>query len=239
MQTPHQASADHAPTAVTPAPDFLAVGRYRDRNGQNQLLPYSQSEFERAVNAYQYRIGSCGLKSGDVILVISLYDESFQFGAFNHAMLDFDFVRVAADASPFDASRVESIIRQFNPAAVVGITAGVLDGLRGLGLDPLALLAGRRIWARPDAYPQLRHSDNIKLYHWLDVGPAIAMECGEASGAHIDRREWQVSIEDGEVVLSSRLQRCMPFDQYRTGIKATLINGTCRCGVAGPRLLPA
>jgi hypothetical protein len=223
--------------ACTDSPP-MAAGRYRHRDGQELLLPFNHSELERAVRAYQYRIGSCGLKSGDVILVISLYDESFQFGAFNTALLDFDFVRVSADASPFDAGRVESIIRQFNPAAVVGINRAVLDGLASLGHDAGALLANRRVWARPDAWVQLRAVPGLNLYRWLEVGPAIAMECGEGAGAHIDSMEWRVESDAGELVLSSRLPRCLSFDRYRTGIRASLLTATCSCGVAGVRIIP-
>jgi hypothetical protein len=216
----------------------MAAGRYRHRDGQDLLLPFNRSELERAVRAYQYRIGSSGLQSGAIILVISLYDESFQFGAFNTALLDFDFVRVSADASPFDAARVESIIRQFNPAAVVGINRAILDGLASLGHDAGALLANRRVWARPDAWAQLQAVPGLKLYRWLEVGPAIAMECGEGAGAHIDSIEWQVDVDQGELVLSSRLQRCLAFNRYRTGVRATLLPGTCSCGVAGVRIIP-
>src|SRR5690606_41354618 len=76
----------------------------------------------------------------------------------------------------------------------------------------------------------------IRLRRWLDLGPAVAMECSHGLGAHIDRKEWQVTAEDGEIVLSSRFARAMDFANYRTGVRATLDHSACACGSADPRV---
>src|SRR5690606_17008492 len=120
-----------------------------------------------------------------------------------------------------------------------GITAAVLDGLEALGHDPRKLLAGRVVWARPDAHARLKDAADINLRLWMEVGPALAMQCAHGEGAHIDRLEWRVENIDGEVVLSSRLERAVTFENYHTGIKARVEHGSCACGSADPRVIPS
>lgn len=224
--------------AHTPHPaEPMAVGSYRDATGTLQLLPYSQGEYERAIQAYQHRLGTCHFRTGEQVLVVSTFDESFQFGSLGRALQGFGLVLVSCDASYFDAARSESCLRRFDISAVAGINAAVLDGLIALGHDPLKLLSGPVVWARPDAYERLAGEPGIRLRRWLDLGPAVAMECSHGLGAHIDRKEWQVTAEDGEIVLSSRFARAMDFANYRTGVRATLDHSACACGSADPRVV--
>ncbi|MET0378818.1 MAG: hypothetical protein ABW049_07475 [Spongiibacteraceae bacterium] len=215
----------------------MAVGRYCDRNGEQQLLPYSHPEFERAILMYQFRLGTFHFRTGDEVLITSLFNESAQFAPMERSLRDFGLVLLSADSSFFDAARIESILRRFNVAAVAGINAGVLDGLIELGHDPLKLFANRVVWARPDAHARLAAVPGINLRAWLEVGPAVAMQCALGEGAHINRLEWQVDTVAGEIVLTSRLHRAVNFERYHTGVHAHLECAACACGSADPRVM--
>lgn len=215
----------------------MAIGRYTDRNGEEQLLPFSQPEFDRAILACQNRIGTFHFRTGDEVLITSLFNESAQFAPLERSLRDFGLVLLSADASFFDAARIESILRRFDSVAVAGINAAALDGLVALGHDPQQLLANRVVWARPDAQARLAAVPGINLRLWVEVGPAVGMQCAHGEGAHINRLEWKIDIDDGEIVLTSRLHRAVNFRGYHTGVRAPVDYAACACGSADPRVL--
>ncbi len=215
----------------------MAVGRYPHRDGEMHLLPYSIAEFERLVQSYQFRLGTFHFRSGDQILICSLFDESAQFAALERSLRDFGLVQLNSDSSFFDAGRTESHMRRFDVAAVCGVNAAMLDGLVAMGHDQNKVFANRVVWARPDAQQRLQSVPGINLRLWTEVGPAVAMQCAHGEGAHINRLEWHVETIGGEIVLSSRLDRSLDFDRYRTGVRAQLVTSACRCGSADPRVV--
>jgi len=146
-------------------------------------------------------------------------------------------VQLNSDSSFFDAGRTESHMRRFDVAAVCGVNAAMLDGLAAMGHDQNKVFANRVVWARPDALERLKSVPGINLRLWLEVGPAVAMQCAHGEGAHINRLEWHVETIGGEIVLSSRLDRSLDFDRYRTGVRAQLVTSACRCGSADPRVV--
>jgi phenylacetate-coenzyme A ligase PaaK-like adenylate-forming protein len=214
----------------------ITVGRYL-HGDETRFLPFSAQELERAADAYGRRIGTFHFRTGEHVLQTALYDESAQFLAFERELSRFGLVLCPGDASLFDAARSESIVRRFGVTAVMGVNGALLDGLVALGHDPAQVPAGPVVWARPDAYERLKGIDGIRLYRWMEIGPAVAVECAAGAGAHIDAVEWKVEQENGEIVLSSRLHRCVTFDRYRTGISAKVDHTACSCGSADPRVV--
>jgi hypothetical protein len=213
----------------------LAVGRYFHR-GQPLFLPFSSAEVQRARLAMQRRLASFHFRASHGILITSLVDEGAQFVALERAAMDYGLVVCPADSSFFDAARVESIIRRFDIAAVAGVGLPALEGLRHCGHDPAKVFAGLTVWARPDAYPILQAMPAVNLRRWLEIGPAMAVECSAAQGAHLDRMEWDVELEEGCIVLTSRLRRALEFYRLHTGIRAHLRHDVCLCGSNDPRV---
>ncbi len=217
----------------------MAVGRYLDASGERQALPYSALEGERSTRSLLKVLNTFEFSMGSNLLITALFDQGVQALGMERAVMQFNMVAVSADSSLFDARRVESIIRLFPLAGAYGITAATLDGLAGLGHDPLKLFGGIVVWAWPDAYERLAGQPGITVFRCLEVGPALAVECSAAAGAHIDRFEWAIDTVDGEVVLSSRLERCQTFHHYYTGLRGQVLHGVCNCGSTDPRIVPA
>ncbi|CAN7574228.1 hypothetical protein [Pseudomonas umsongensis] len=217
----------------------MAVGRYFDAQGERQILRYSALEIERSTRSILKVLNTFDFHMGSNLMVTALLDQGVQAMGMERAVMQFNMVAVSADSSLFDARRVESIIRRFNLVGAYGITAATLDGLVGLGHDPLKLFAGMVVWAWPDAYARLAGQPGLTVFRCLELGPALAIECSAGTGAHIDRFEWAVDAIDGEVVITSRLERCQPFHHYHTGLRGQVLHGACNCGSADPRIVPA
>jgi hypothetical protein len=212
----------------------IAVGRFM-HGDTSVFLPFSAAEVERARSAMLRLLRTFHFRSGQNVLFCSVLDDAAQVIPLERACMSYGLVVLSADSHFFDASRVESILRRFEVAATFGVTAATLDGLEALGIDPRAVFAKTLVWASPAAYERLRGMPGLR--RWLEVGPALGLECSAGQGLHICRFEWKVEEEDGEIVLSSRLSRAMPFARYRSAIHARLETGVCACGNADPRLI--
>jgi phenylacetate-coenzyme A ligase PaaK-like adenylate-forming protein len=215
----------------------IAVGRYIKADGGRETLPYSLHEIERSQAAMLRVLQTFHFRTGSNVLLTALLDEGAQAIGMERAVKSYGMVVVSADSSLFDARRVESIIRRFKPVAAVGVTAATLDGLQGLGFDLAQLFAGIVVWARPGAYERLSTLPGLSVRRWVELGPAVGLECHAGCGPHLDHAEWHVDTDAGEIVLTSRLERAQRFTHYRTGLRGRIVRGFCACGNADPRLM--
>ncbi|MDB5969923.1 MAG: hypothetical protein JWQ90_2373 [Hydrocarboniphaga sp.] len=221
-----------------PARPAAVVGRYLI-TGQFHFLPASERDIDRAKQAVGRILDTYAFARGRHTLVISTLGDVVQMLPLKLAMVDRNLIVCTADASPYEFGRIRSMIGRFDIAAVFGVTAAVLDGLIASGTDPAALFKGKVVWARPDAYARLQNAADIELRRWIELGPALALECRCGDGAHIDSLEWQLDrADDGELLVSSRLDRALSFVRMATGIRATLTRDLCGCGHPGPRVRP-
>jgi len=214
----------------------MAVGRYQDADNNNVPLPFSVEEVERARRAYSRLLSSFHLRSRSNILITGLLHESAQIIPLERAVMSEGMVAISADSHLFDARRVESITRGFSLAGAIGITPETLTGLEQHGHKPEQLFADMVIWAKAGAYETLKQHPQLNVFRIADIGPVKAMECSHGAGVHVDRFEWQVSEDNGEIVLTSRLARSTPFQQYHTGVKGRVITSACKCGNIDPRI---
>ena len=181
-------------------------------------------------------IDSLGLVPGRAVLLVCQFEEAAQFVPIEEALSERGLILANAEASIYDGSRAVSVLRRFDVAAVIGLNAPLLDNMLEIGADVPALLAGKVVWARPCAYDRLADMAGFTLLRYLEVGPALALECACASGAHVDAREWAVSSEHGEVRLTGRLLRSLPFSDAPTGLMADVDDAVCDCGLSDPRI---
>jgi hypothetical protein len=215
----------------------MTVGRFYNAEHTRVLLPFSALEAERSRRAMVRILSTFHFRTESNVLLTAQFDEAAQLLGAERAIMSYGMVAVSADSTPWDAGRVESIIRRFKLVAALGISEITLDGLERLGFDPLQLFQDMVVWARPGAYERLVDKPGMKVFRWLEIGPAVAAECSAGAGAHIDRFEWNIALENDELVLESRLERSMAFEGYRTGIKARIERGTCQCGNTDPRIV--
>lgn len=216
----------------------LTIGRFRNADGGFTTLPFSLVEQDRA-RRYALRVlNTFHFRTGSNILLTTTFDETLQFMPFERAVMTYGMVAVSADSTPWDAKRVESIVRRFNLTAAAGICKNVVDGLSQLGFKAEELFAGIPVWARQDAYHSLKAFPDMQVYRYLEAGPLVGFECSQGNGAHIDRFEWDIDEVEGEIVVSSRLPRCTEFSHFHTGLKGRIDRSACNCGNTDPRIIP-
>jgi hypothetical protein len=212
------------------------VGRYLIGD-EPYFLPVSQIDLDRATKAYGAVLDSFPAHKGRYSLTISRVEEAVQYVPFEDAVIARQMTVTNADASIYEGARVEASLRRFDVAFVVGVDASILESLRGLGHDPHALFAGKIIWARPDAYAQLREgASGYQLLRWVEFGPAVGVECSKAAGVHLCSQEWAVEEDGGEIVITSRMPRVQPVSKLRTGVRGAVVHEPCTCGAKGVRV---
>lgn len=207
-------------------PEF--IGCY-DVAGARHFYGATAQEIDRSAFALSRVLRSFDFAPGSNILTISMVPEVIQYGAFERAVQMLGFYGLNADDSPFDAGRVESIVRQFAPVAVCGVAKSTLDGLAMMGHDPAKIFAGRVVWARPDAFDALV-ALGVAARRVASIGPMLALECA-SGGLHYDNREWTLEAEDGALILSNRMNRVEPVDRLAVGYQGAIGTHACACGM--------
>lgn len=211
---------------ATRRPDF--IGTYNVR-GEVSFYGATAAEIDRSAFTLTRVLRTFGFAPGANMLTISMVPEIIQYGGFERAVQMLGLYGLNADDSPFDAGRVESISRQFNPAAICGVAASTLEGLRMFGHDAATVLAGRTVWARPDAYAQVTKMDNVDVRQVVSIGPVLALECAHGS-LHYDSRDWTIVARDGVLRLTSRYDRIEPLTDLDTGYLGSTPDMPCTCG---------
>jgi hypothetical protein len=219
-----------------PLPRPAIVGHYSCR-GEMEFLPLSDAELWRAQLAMGRMLDSYGIVHGRCALLISLLSEVAQILPLELALVERHVTYLPADASRYEFTRIEALLRRFDVALVARVTLPVLEGLEAAGMDPARLFRNRVVYAEGPAYDRLADIEGIELRRWLQLGPALALECRHGGGAHVDGYEWNVAEEDGEIVIGSRLDRCEEHAHFRTGIAGRVSRELCACGDSGPRIL--
>ena len=150
-------------------------------HGQTRFYSVKRSELDRAGVQMARTLRSFAFPSGAYVLTVSVVQEVVQFAPFEFALQLLGLYGTNADLSPFDAGRVESLARQFNPVAICGVGNEVLEGLKMMGHDPASVFKGRVIWARPDAYAAVEAMPDVTARRVVLIGPALALECARGS----------------------------------------------------------
>src|SRR5690554_2498674 len=97
----------------------MLVGQYR-KGEALEFLPFSLIEIERAKHAALRILQGFHFRTWRTVLITSLCNEPTQFLPIERAVQSYGLVTTMADAFTFDAGRVESTIRRFDTAAVIG-----------------------------------------------------------------------------------------------------------------------
>lgn len=223
-------------TIAASRPDV--VGCYA-AGGKTEFFPVRYDELDRQAISIARILRSFNFAPGSTILTVSIVPEVVQFAPFEKAVQYLGMYGINAESTPFDAGRIESISRQFDPPAMCGIGAGALEGLAMFGHDPAKVFAGRTIWARPDAYDAVAAMPGVDARRMVVLGPAVAFECA-SGGLHYDNRDWVLEAKGvaGTLHLSSRLPRITPLSDVDTGVVATISGQPCGCGTREACILP-
>ncbi|WP_084398962.1 hypothetical protein [Henriciella aquimarina] len=209
-----------------PRPDV--IGSYTV-DGKMHFYGSRRTELDRAGVSMVRTLKSFNFDPGSVITNVSLTPEVVQFAPFEYAVQILGMYGTNADLSPFDAGRVESLSRQFDPVAMIGIGKETLEGLEMLGHDAKTVFRGRTVWARPDAYEAVKVLPEVDARRCVIAGPVLLLECARGK-LHLDSREWIAESENDQLLLTSRQVRSEPLQRLATGVAAQVSEEACACG---------
>jgi hypothetical protein len=202
-------------------------------DGEPRFYAITRKELDRSAVILTRILASFDFGVEKYILTVSMTPEVAYFAPFEQAVQMSGNFGINAEDSPYDAGRVESISRQFNPPAMCGISKSVLDGLRMFGHDPATVFRGRVIWARPDAYDAVNAMPDVDARRCILGGPALFLECMHG-GLHYDAREWAIEDGNATLMLSSRFPRTEPVANVRLGFSGSTSTKPCGCGNPDP-----
>jgi hypothetical protein len=159
--------------------------------------------------------------------------ESPWFDPFETAARELGAPYSTGEIASFEAFRTGMYARRLPITMIFGINQTVAEGLG----DELAEVVAKvpAIVARPDAAGLLAEA-GARPFILTRVGPAIAVECPQRSGAHINDAEWTLTERGGELSVSTAGPRAHQVTEAATGLAGSVTAGPCGCGRDGQRV---
>lgn len=188
--------------------------------GEVTPWPVSQHDIDDEAESQASRLAALGVGAGDLVLIVAMLSEAIHAVPLEKAAGKLGALYSSADATPPDAFRVEYLIRQLEPVAVVGVNAAVLGGLRDLGRDPaeiFAPVAGHVATADDIGYDELTRL-GLAPRRWVKLGPTSAWE-EEPGTLDYDQTRWDATVVDGEIALTNTTDRLTACNRLATGTR--------------------
>lgn len=183
--------------------------------------PVAQADIDDEAESLAPRLSALGLEPGGLALIASLLSQAMHVVPLEKAAGKIGALYSSADATPFDAFRVASLIRQLEAQVVVGVNGAVLDGLE----DAAAVFAGLKsvVTADVNAFDRLT-ALGVTPTRWVKLGPTSAIEADD--GLRYDPTRWQVEVaaDTGVLLLTNLAPRLTPCDRFPTGVRARVLD---------------
>jgi hypothetical protein len=204
-------------------PRVWGVGRV-DTAGGVTPWPVSQHDIDDEAAALAPRLAALGLGDGGLILIVSLLSQAIHVVPLEQAAGLLGARYSSADATPFDAFRTVSLVRQLHPTVVLGIDRRVCDGIEELGRDLGEVFAGvgAVVAADPGAARRL-HDNGIDAGRWLRFGPTSVIAGADEDGFAYDPGRWQIEERDGELLITNVAARLTACDRLATGYRGEVL----------------
>jgi hypothetical protein len=203
--------------AYEDAPRVWGVGRLVV-DGEVTPWPVAARDIDDEAESQAARLAALGLGAGDLVLIVSRLSEAIHVVPLEKAAGHVGALYSSADATPADAFRTASLIRQLEPTAVVGVNGAVLEGVAELGRDPADVFGPVPAIATADEVAQAAlAAAGLEARRWVKLGPTSAWE--EAPGSlTYDAGRWEARHDGGEIVVTNLAPRLTPAERLRTGV---------------------
>ena len=140
-----------------------------------------------------------------------------------------------------------SLLRRLRPSVLVSVPSIIERALGSRGARPDSIR--RVICVGEGVSAGLRESVERELgaevfsYYGASETSALGIECAAHSGIHLptSRHLFEIELDtaasdEGELVVTTLVQRALPILRYRLGDAVKLIEGRCGCGLDAPRV---
>jgi hypothetical protein len=226
--------------------DTLARARMLDHPATAYIVPVEGAkggaEFEvnwddlaRDAVWAQERLQAVGLDRGHHALLSFLAYEGPWFQPVIEALRNMGVVYGTAEAMGWDYGRTRVFHRELDLHALVGLSAETVEALSGQAMIGDLFRDTPVILARPGAAERLRAA-GVPAGIIAPLGPALAIECAERSGAHVNGAEWNV-VERGGVLAVAAASEKRATDEIVLDTMGKVLTGRCACGSDDPRVI--
>jgi hypothetical protein len=215
-----------------PPQRLWAIGSY-DVAGERVYFEISWDDQRRDTAWARTMLAGLGVDADSGLVIVCGMVESPWFDPFETAARELGAPYSTGEIASFEAFRTGLYARRLPITMIFGINQTVAEGLG----DELAEVVAKvpAIVARPDAVGLLAEA-GARPFIVTRVGPAIAVECPQRSGAHINDAEWTVTERGGELFVSTAGPRAHQFTEAATGLAGSVTAGPCGCGRDGQRV---
>jgi hypothetical protein len=217
---------------AVPRAALWAIGRDHP-DGVPADFPISWSDWERDTAWAESVLAQHGVGLGTPVVIVGGMPESPWFDPIETAVLRLGGQYSIGEVFAFEAFRTAMYTTRLGIEVVFGINRAVAEAL-GDELGP-ALAGVRTIFARPDALPVLRAA-GLTALTVTRVGPALAVECPAADGAHLNGAEWAVEADGDDLLLTTVGSRAHQIRRQRVGVTGRVSVEPCACGRTDPRV---
>ena len=161
--------------------------------------------------------------------------------------------------TPLSLDKQIMVLRDYKTSVLIttpSSAAQLAAHIHRIGLSPTALNLKTLILVGSPADRAFRErlADRLHVETWLHYGlsevpgPAMAFECPEHNGLHVNTDHFLPEIIDpqtgnprtddgpGELTLTTLTTRAFPLIRFRTGDGARWLSGACPCGASFPRI---
>lgn len=231
-----------AAAAVVPRQRLWAVGRY-DVAEQPVYFEISWDDRQRDTEWARAMLADHGVGAvkgdgevGGGLVVVCGMAESPWFDPFETAARELGAPFSIGEIHAFEAFRTGLYARRLPITMIFGINRTVAEGLGDELAEALARVPV--VVARPDAADLLAEA-GAQPFILTRVGPAIAVECPQRSGAHLNNAEWTLAERGGELFISTAGARAHQVTRAATELTGSITTGPCACGRTGQRVTVA
>lgn len=221
--------------AALPGPSsrLFGIGQYTSR-GEHVAFEIGWSEYERDVRWAQRVLTTWGIRKADHVLITMPSFEGPWSSPVVRALRLLGAPYSNAEPHAWDARRSATFLRLLPIRAVMGMSAETAMEL--LAPDSVELLTPvHLIWARPAAVGPLREVGLVPAV-FTALGPALALECPQRSGAHLDPDEWRPGVGPDGLTISTVGDRAHVTTDAPMGVEGRIEESPCGCGLPGPRV---
>ena len=185
----------------------------------------------------QERLHALGLERGHHALLSCSGHEGPWFQPVIEAMRNLGVVYGASEAMGWDYLRTRVFQRELDLHAVLGLSADTVEALSGQLMLGELFRDTPVVLARPGAAERLSAA-GVPAGIISPLGPALAVQCAESAGAHVNGAEWTVTERDGGLVVAAVLeQRVTGPVEIQLDTAGSVLAGRCPCGSDDPRVL--
>ncbi|MEU6752177.1 hypothetical protein ABZ914_38670 [Spirillospora sp. NPDC046719] len=184
----------------------------------------------------QERLEAHGLERGHQAVVSFSGHEGAWFQPVIEALRNLGVVYGSVEAMGWDHVRTRVFHRELDLHAILGITGETLEALSGQTMIGDLFRETPIVMARPDGVAKLRNA-GVPAAIISTLGPALAIECPERTGAHVNRAEWTVTERDSGLAVTASTVRAVGHREFLVDAQGTVDTARCACGSDDPRVL--